>query len=179
LSYQRASKEKPKTQTPVNLIADIVQQLASQLIEKGNPTMEDKITNLYHEYHNVNNNSRPSLEEYFSLFRDVMCCFSKILLVVDALDERANDECGDKLLSELRRLQQPKICLLVTSRSPPTFEFSREFDSQLEVRASDEDLSNYITERIHSYKIFSRYTARDPKFEENVKMAIIKKASGM
>jgi len=179
LSYQRASKEKQTTQTPVNLIADLVQQLASQLIEKGNPAIEDKVTNLYHEYHDVNNNSRPSLEEYLSLFRGVMGCFSKILLVVDALDERANDECGDTLLSELRELQQPKICLLVTSRSPPTFEFNPEFDSQLELRASDEDLSNYIAERIHSHTIFSRYATRDPKFEKNVKMTIIKKASGM
>jgi hypothetical protein len=159
-------------------MADLLQQLVRQLVDIGNPAIEAKFTDLYRQ-HQDTLNSRPSLDEISLLLRDIVDCFSKVHIVIDALDERAEDECGDVLLEEIRKLQQPKICLLATSRSLPIFETEQANVSELEIRATDEDISKYVAERTHRSKILTAYMNRDPTFEETIKSTVTRKANGM
>jgi hypothetical protein len=156
----------------------LLQQLVRQLVERGNHAIKAKFADLYDQYHDARN-TRPSLEEFLSMLRDTVDRFSKVYFVVDALDERAEDECGETLLANIQMLQQPKICLLATSRSEPTLECDSQFISRLHIRACEEDISKYIESRIHSSKFFRGVIKRDPDFENDIKKTIITKADGM
>lgn len=104
-----------------------------------------------HEHHS-RRGTRPSLEEISTTLKSIVRDYSRVYLVVDALDEcPAEDGTRSKLLAEIRGLQKEKgidLRLMVTSRFIPDIEDKFKEVLRLEVRASDKDIEKFVTGRI-------------------------------
>lgn len=165
-NYQRV-----ETQKAVNLLASLLRQIAADCL-----SLPDSVTTLYEQH--FPRGTRPSLEEISKSLHSVVENFSRIIIIIDALDECRNDDSTRSLiLSENRKLQSRfKTKLMATSRDIP--EITQEFhgDLELEVRASDTDLNCYLDEQmIH----LSKYVQRNEELKQKIKRGIIESAEGM
>jgi hypothetical protein len=95
--------------------------------------LSDDVQDLYksHSRHNI----RPKLGEISEILKSETGRYSKIFVVVDALDECAEDKGSrESLLNELRKLQ-PIASLMVTSRFIDSI--AREFEGMLQLENGD------------------------------------------
>jgi hypothetical protein len=164
---------KEQNQTAVNLVASLLKQL----IHQQQSAISDNILKLY-RYH-VDRDTRPSLSEYSRLLYLEIGYFSKVFIVIDALDE-CSEETGARmqLLAEVRKLL-PKIRLLVTSRPISNIEHEFKDAACLEIRASDEDVIQYLKSRIKGQLPLATYARTDPALRDTILNAIVEKARGM
>lgn len=123
--------------------------------------------------------TRPSITEYLNLLRLAVHRYSKVLIVIDALDE-CNEIDGTRraLISELHKLR-PQLSLLVTSRDIPNIQRQLQDAARLEIQANDEDIRNYIKERISSSDRLSMYVKKDSRLHEFIIDTVTKNAKGM
>ena len=159
-------------QTPVNLIASLLQQLVLH-----RSIIPDELEDLYNSH--VDKKSRPSLKECSKLLQAEIGRFSKIFIIIDALDEYIErDGTRDTLLNELRHLPF-NIGLLVTSRYVSTIEYGFNSDRNLEIRANDRDVERYLKSRIARSSQLARHIKADPGLESDIVATIVKNAQGM
>lgn len=121
----------------------------------------------------------PSITDYTGLLRLAVQSYRKVLVVIDALDE-CNEADGTRkaLISELLKLQ-PQLNLLVTSRDLPNLQRQLQDAVCLEIQASDEDIKNYIEERISSSDRLSMYVEQDPSLHKFMIDTVTRNAKGM
>lgn len=159
-------------QTATNLIASLFQQVVQQ-----QSVLSGDVTSLY-DHHNEER-TRPSLPEYIRLLQAHIQRFSRIFIVVDALDECSEDDgVRDLFLAQLRYLL-PNIRLLVTSREITSL--GRAFDdaTRLEIRANEDDLRTYIQVQIEEQALLRSHIKDDPSLKDTIINTIIEKANGM
>ncbi|KAF2234280.1 hypothetical protein EV356DRAFT_485663, partial [Viridothelium virens] len=123
-------------------------------------------------------NQRPQAAELLKLLYAEMQKYSKVYVILDALDECEKDH-GTRLLKELRAFQ-PLVRILITSRFP-VGEDSALFDTteQLRIRASTADLTEYVDKRIESEAKLSNSVRKDPSLGQIIADTIAEKAQGM
>ncbi|KAI1466173.1 ankyrin [Daldinia caldariorum] len=123
---------------------------------------------------------KPTRTQTLNMIRDELTNGSpgKTYIVVDALDECADENERNGFIDSLRSLQ-PLINVLVTSRTT-------HFDSVgfTNVQAfrfipTNEDMSTYINARIRGSKKMSGYVQRKPELEEDIRKSVIERANGM
>lgn len=121
------------------LLASLLKQLA-----ESQPSLLGTMKDLY-KRHKMKR-TRPSLEEISRSLQAVATLYSRVFIIVDALDEcQVSDGCRQRFISGLFSLQAK--CgsnLLVTSRFIP--DITERFDQAitLEIHASNEDVQRYI-----------------------------------
>ena len=122
---------------------------------------------------------RPTLAECANLLQSEVRGFSKIFIVIDALDD-CPESNGTRMsfLMEIRKLQ-PNIHLLVTSRYIPSIEREFEKAARLEICASDGDVRKYLECRIASEPQLVRHVKMDPTLQDTIINALVEKAKGM
>ena len=127
--------------------------------------------------YNERERGRPTFAELATLFSQEMRHFSKVFVVIDALDETSEHEDIRRLvLSELQNLQ---VNLLVTSRYEKSIEQRLEKAERLEICATAADIQTYVTARIPSEPLLARHIQADPTLEETIVNKIIEKSQGM
>ncbi|KAM3066169.1 hypothetical protein ACMFMF_010485 [Clarireedia jacksonii] len=159
-----------------SLLASLLKQLA-----QTRSTLPDPIKNL----HNRRNtkNERPSLNDIKVCLQNIVMLYSRVFILVDALDEcKASENCRSAFISEIFGLQdKSKINLFATSRFIP--EITDLFDESitLEVRASDEDIRRYLRGHIGILPSFVKHNPKLPNEIETaeVETSIIKAVDGM
>jgi hypothetical protein len=146
-------------QTVRNLIASILKQML-----QDSCSISDNIKSLY-KRHNERG-TRPALDELTTELNSEIRMYSKVFIIVDALDECSEDN-GTRA-GFLRSLQSldTSVRLLFTSRDLPSI--GREFQGadRLEIHVNDEDVRRYVEERIanaprlsgHSKELQNRIT---------------------
>ncbi|KAL9118356.1 MAG: hypothetical protein Q9187_005101 [Circinaria calcarea] len=153
----------------------LMSSLLAQLV-KGRSNLPESIRNL-HQRH-VDRGTRPSIEEIITLFHSVSRSYSKIFIVVDALDECSKiDNTRKRLLEELFTLQShTKAGFFATSRENP--EIATLFQGAIlkEIRASDEDVRRYLASRIAE---LPKCVLRDQALQDNIQTEIAKAVDGM
>ena len=100
-------------------------------------------------------------------------------MVIDALDEYTEEDgFRDKFLMGIRKLQ-PNIRLLVTSRWLLNIE--REFDKpiRLEIRATEEDVTTYLNDRIQERKRLKNHIKEDPSLHNTIVDTIMRNSRGI
>jgi hypothetical protein len=113
----------------------------------------------------------PLLDEVRAALTREIGTYSKIFVVVDALDECPDDGIRESLLKELRSL---KVRLLVTSRDIPSITQHFRDATRLDISADDQDMREYIKGRI------GQATRRPVKdLQERVIARVSEKAIGM
>jgi ankyrin repeat domain-containing protein 50 len=147
----------------------LLQQIA---IQQSN--ISDDIRDLFNNH--TTKLTRPFIE--CSTLRTACAPLSKIFVVVDALDECAS-QSTDKFLKELQHIG-PKLHLMITSR-PSIMGVTDYFKDavQLEIRAHNEDIATYLTERLQEESRLKRYIEKDPSLSDDIINTILDKAEGM
>jgi hypothetical protein len=162
-------KEKD-AQTLINLVAGLWAQLV-----RNSGSLPTEVRDLYSTH--VRQNSSPTLDEVSEILQCEIARYSKIFVVIDALDEYPE---GDRstLLKKLRELR-PTINLMVTSRYLDAIANDFEGSPQLEISANVEDVRVYIVGRISGEKRLSRFVGKDAALGENTMNTVAGKAKKM
>lgn len=162
---------KEQNQTAINLAASLLQQIV-----QGQPVVSDDIITIYNQHRRKQ--TRPSLAEYLKLLQSEIHHFSKVFIVIDALDECLDREGIRSFLPELQKLP-PNTHLLVTSRYIRDIEHEFEKAARLEIYARDEDVKSYVEARMGEQHQLVRHIEADPTLRSTISDAIVQKANGM
>ncbi|GAB1313418.1 hypothetical protein MFIFM68171_03628 [Madurella fahalii] len=158
-----------------DLLASLLKQLA-----QGQFYLPERVKSLYDNH--KGKQTRPSWTEISSTLQSVATLYSRVFIVVDALDEcQASDGCRSRFLSEIFTLQAKcGANIFATSRFIPEIISQFSQSTSLEIRASDEDVKSYIGGQIERcmpqlQNLVSRY----PQLEGDVKIGITSAVRGM
>ncbi|KAJ6529213.1 hypothetical protein B0H19DRAFT_1041260 [Mycena capillaripes] len=157
------------TQTLSNLLASLWRQLVA----------DKPISIPTHELHQRHSEkrTRPTFDEIFAILRSTVAEWSRVYLVVDALDEYPEDE-RNTLLEHLTALG-PIVSLMLTSRPHITPPALLPNVAALEIRAADKDIRKYIEERIKKSNRLSMHIRMRPDLRNEIEEKIISVFDGM
>ena len=154
-------------------IGDLLMCLLRQLAQNQS-SLPVSVQDLYDRHYK--NQTRPSFEDVSNTLYSVAAMYSKVFIVVDALDEcQVSEGSRSRLLSEIFTFQQKcNVNILATSRFIPEIIENFKGYTWLEIRAHDEDVRAYLEGRIsRSGRKFLR------TLPESIKTNIIKAVGGM
>jgi len=134
----------------------------------------DPVTDLYTRH--MNKLTRPSLEEISKVLHSVTALFSRVFIIVDALDECQVTD-GRRFLNGVFHLQaECGANLFATSRFTPEITEMFKGSVTLEIRASDEDVRSYLDGHMFQLPSFVR---RNPELREEIMTSIVPAVDGM
>ncbi|KAG5655135.1 hypothetical protein KAF25_001908 [Fusarium avenaceum] len=156
-----------------DILASVLRQLTQCL-----SSLPDSIKSLYKQ-HNTKR-TRPSRDEILGLLQSVLPIYSRVFLVVDALDEcQASVECRRRFVSELFNLQMKfGINIFATSKHIPEIIslFKANLSKEIEIRASPEDVARYLEGRM---KELSSCVQQNRQLQEDITTGISETVDGM
>lgn len=154
---------------------DLLISLLKQLSEQRQ-ALPDCVEALFTR-HNTRH-TRPLSNEISRNLQSVAAMYSKVFIIVDALDEcQVTDGSRKRLLTEIFNLQTNcKVSFLATSRPIPNITDNFTEDTRLEIRATKEDLRRYLEGQS---SLLPSCVRRNPQLEEEVMVAILQAVEGM
>jgi hypothetical protein len=158
-------------QSVYGLLCALLKQVVQNRIDFAAP-----VTALYDQYSPRQN--RPSLNEIFTALLNVCSSYSRVYVVVDALDE-CSDQTGtrNQLIERLRDLQmKTNVRLLFTSRIIPEITEKFRLDTTLEIQASEEDVEQFVAGQIPRLPSCIR---RNDELTRTVQSKIVEAVGGM
>jgi hypothetical protein len=125
--------------------------------------------------------TEPLIEEILEILKREMGYFSRVFILVDALDEcsgGSQDWSGSDFLSELCNLPE-MASTLITSRHND--DLARDFPNSvtLPIEARANDLELYIKGRLKKERRLLQILRRDPTLEKEIVETIVRKADQM
>ncbi|KAF3284216.1 hypothetical protein TWF970_011436 [Orbilia oligospora] len=143
LAYIYYDMRQTKLQNANHILASLLKQLA-----ETQSSLFPGIKDLYTHHHP--RHTRPSFDELSKVLRSIMNTYSKVFLVIDALDEsRTSDGFQRLILTEIFYLRnQHNANIFITSRNIPEITEMFKEGKSLEIRARDVDIEKYIKGRI-------------------------------
>ncbi|KAI5456455.1 nucleoside phosphorylase [Mariannaea sp. PMI_226] len=179
IAYIYCNFRKNEEQTVENMLASLLKQLsASQL---SPPRSLESL----HDVHK-SRQTRPTMDEISSTLQYVVESFSRVFIVVDALDEcQASNGCRARLISEISELQSKcGVNALVTSRFIPEITEMFEGAMSTEIRATDDDLQRYLDGHMPQLPKFdgcstSQQGELQDQLQEEIKTGITKAVDGV
>ncbi|KAF3918254.1 Ankyrin-1 [Orbilia brochopaga] len=156
-------------------VEDLVASLLKQLVQ-GLPELTDSIRSLYNKH--KGKQMRPSFHEVTEVLQSVASIYSRLFIIIDALDEcQTSPGCRARLLGEIFGLQtNHRANIFATSRTIADVKEIFEGSMTLEIRAMEEDIQRYIDSHIMYLPTF---VGRDPALQEEIKTGIIGTVDGM
>ena len=161
----------PEAQSISNIMAGVWLQMTA-----FNDLSDDAIT-LYAR--NTETGTRPTVEETLQLVEHEAKKCSKVLLVIDALDE-LSEASGLQLLRAAKALGG-NIRLMITSRLSPGRQHTTSLQGldHYDISACGPDLNMYIDARINSDATLTRFCDDTPDLRESIKKGTVTKAGEM
>ncbi|KAJ7500122.1 hypothetical protein FB451DRAFT_1430993, partial [Mycena latifolia] len=152
-----------EAQTPSNLLASIWRQL---VVHKsiGSFALE-----LYHQH--SEKGTRPSEHEIQQLLRCTLTEYSKVYVIVDALDEYPDEQ--RHILCKHLVAMGPTVNLMLTSR--PHIYLG---DEAVDIYAQDDDVWRYVDEQIKISPQLSNHVKAEPGIRQSI-LSISSRANGM
>ncbi|UPL02804.1 hypothetical protein LCI18_013738 [Fusarium solani-melongenae] len=156
-------------------IGDLLASVLKQLTQCRS-SLPDSVKNLYDRH--KTKRTRPSLNEILGLLQSVAAIYSRVFIIVDALDEcSASDGCRTRFLSELFNLQaRHRINIFATSRFIPEIMDRFETSISMEIRATPDDVARYLQGHIGQLPSFVQ---RDRQLQEEIMTGISEAVDGM
>ncbi len=161
-------------QTATNLIGSLLQQVLQK-----KSVISDGIMTMYWQH--LSQRTRPSLSDLSSSLRLESKDFTNVFVLVDALDEctEANG-VRESLLEELRgQLVEPNTHLMITSRFITGLEYDSNEVMVLEIRASDDDIEEYLHCRMLKERRLARHVENDERLHDAIIRTIVNSSKGM
>ncbi|KAH8592634.1 hypothetical protein B0O99DRAFT_597075 [Bisporella sp. PMI_857] len=171
IAYIYCNFRRQEEQKIDGLLASLLKQLA-----KSQQPLLGAVEELYDRHRTKR--TRPSLDEISRSLQVVTALYSRVFIIVDALDEcQMSDGCRQRFLSSLFNLQAKyRANLFATSRPISSIEREFEGNSRLEIRASEEDVRKYLDGNLFRLPGF---VARSPDLQKEIKTGIAKAVNGM
>ncbi|EHK19820.1 uncharacterized protein TRIVIDRAFT_171764 [Trichoderma virens Gv29-8] len=143
IAYIYCNFKKQEEQKIYDLLASVLKQLA-----ESQSWLPESIKKLYNRH--KAKRTRPSLDEILTVLQSVTIIYSRIFIIVDALDEcQASSGCRARLISELSNLQMRNgVNIFATSRIIPEIREKFKGSKEVEIRAYDEDVRRYLDSQI-------------------------------
>ncbi|KAF7345856.1 putative ankyrin repeat protein [Mycena venus] len=158
-----------ETHSPTNLLAAIWQQLVVTT------PISPRVSKLYQK-HRAQGTSL-SLQEVYSVLHSAIQEFSRVFIVVDALDEYPEEE-RETLLRHLWSLG-PAVGLMLTSRPHINIHHVISNFKSVDVRAAEEDIRKYVEAQIEKSSRLSRHINNSSTLRELIEEKIVKRSDGM
>ena len=158
-------------QSTAKYLASLLQQL---IIQRG--SVPDQIKEIY-TAHNKKITS-PTFPEYLELLKAQMHKFTRVYIVIDALDEctEANN-VREELLGGI--LQLPTFTnIMITSRYIPVVEDFFQGALRLDISARDNDIHLHVRTRL-AEKTWARRVRLDSVLQTKIAKSIVERAGGM
>ncbi|KAH8692876.1 ankyrin repeat-containing domain protein [Talaromyces proteolyticus] len=154
-----------------DLLASLLKQLAQAQL-----SLPDNVRDLYGQHYK--RGTLPSLDQISRNLHAVISKFTKVFIVVDALDECENvNKLCYIFLSKIFHLQNKhELNFLATSRFIPEIEAMFEGTPCLEIQANSEDVKRYLRE---SLGCLPRFVSRSTELQEEITAEITKNIGGM
>ncbi|KAF3062635.1 putative ankyrin repeat protein [Trichoderma lentiforme] len=126
-----------------NLLASVLKQLA-----ESQSCLSESIKSLYSRH--KAKRTRPSINEILTVLQSVTLMYSRIFIIVDALDEcQESSGCRARFISELSSLRKNNGAnIFATSRFIPDIRDKFKGSKEVEIRAHDEDVRKYLESQI-------------------------------
>jgi hypothetical protein len=171
VAYLYCNYKRQADQTTPNLLAAMLKQLV-----QDRPSIAQPLSSLY-DHHQVRR-TRLSLDETVSTLRSVLESYSKVYIVIDALDEcLERDGTRSQLLKLCRSLQgQTDLRLMATSRHISNIVEEFKDMPQVEVRASNADVRRFVVGKID---VLAKCVQRDSNLQELVQNKVAEAVDGM
>ncbi|KAH8733670.1 hypothetical protein BGZ61DRAFT_528933 [Ilyonectria robusta] len=171
LAYLYCNFRREGEQKMENFLASLVRQLSQK-----HARLPDTVKSIYQRH--KGEGTRPSVVELSKALKLVTDMYSRVFVVVDALDEcQKVDGSRGKLLSELFDLQASHgVNIFATSRFIPEIvdEFSE--GASLEIRASPEDVLAYLDGNMSR---LPRFVLQNQTLQDEIKTKIVEAVDGM
>jgi Cdc6-like AAA superfamily ATPase len=140
ISYLYCNFRRHDDQKAEDLLANLLKQLA-----RGQSCLPDSVKSLYKSH--KNKHTRPSFDDLSRTLRSVAANYSKVFIIIDAIDEcRVDNGCRTRLLTEIFSVQaECGINIFATSRfNIPEVMTHFNNGPSIEIRARDEDVERYL-----------------------------------
>ncbi|KFY23766.1 hypothetical protein V491_02414 [Pseudogymnoascus sp. VKM F-3775] len=156
-------------------LEDLVASLLKQLVQEQ-PSVPNSLKSLYGLH--KNKRTRPSFDEVLKVLQSTITSYSTTFIIIDGLDEcQLSSGSRRKFISEIFNLQaKTGLNLFVTSRFIPSIIEEFNGSASLEIRASHEDVQNYLDGHM---LYLPSFVMRRPDLQEEIKNKIIKAVDGM
>jgi len=158
-------------------VESMLKALLKQLVQ-GRPNITATVRQMYDNHQK--RGTQPSLSDVFQVLQSVCSDYSKVYMMVDALDECiSTNGTRNKFINTLRKLQDDNkgdVRLLFTSRD--ISDITRRFHSDpiLEVRASEEDVRRFVAGQMPDLPTCIQH---DEELKEAVQKGIVEAVDGM
>lgn len=171
IAYIYCNFQRQGEQNVDNLLLNLLKQLA-----ESHSSLPESVKSLYN--HHKTKQTRPSLDEASTVLQSVAAVYSRIFLIVDALDEcQVSDGCRARFLSELSNFQSRyRANIFATSRFIPDIINHFKPSIPLEVRASQKDVARYLEGHIGQLPSFVR---QNRELQEEIIKGISEAVDGM
>ncbi|KAH9207677.1 ankyrin repeat protein, partial [Leptodontidium sp. 2 PMI_412] len=165
-NFRRQGEQQPK---------DLLESLLRQLAEVQ-ASLPESVMALYNKH--KGRRTRPSLDEISTSLRSVVAVFSKVFIIVDAIDEcQVLGGYRSKFLSKIFALQkETKVKLFATFRT--NLDIEKNFKGHLsrEILASDRDVQTYLDGHMSQ---LHECVSSSPKLQEEIKAVFSMTVGGM
>lgn len=170
IAYIYCNFRRQDDQTADDLFASIVKQLAYK--ENGLP---EELKSLYKKHETKK--TRPSFNELYQILGSTVATYSRIFIIIDALDECSQDD-RVRFLDEILSLQQNYLSVNIFATARPIVLIQDKFRKypQEEILATEEDISKYLEGNMAGLPSFVQSNIL---LQEEIKTAIIKSVQGM
>ena len=158
-------------QTPANLLANVWMQI------RGKGRLAPEMEELYASAATKGSSARPRLDDIIKILKAEVDRYAKVYVVIDALDE-CEPAYRIRLLTELKALQ-PKVKLMVTSRFFDAFGADMGIDTDVEIRATDDDIKRFVQERVSTTPRLGRWITADPSLQAMIETKVTEAAQNM
>ena len=170
-AYVYCDYKRQDEQTPINLTASILKQMLQY-----QASLAEGVLDKYRYHHEKG--TQPKFDEIFEMIESSMTHWSRVYLIVDALDELGNDgQVRQTLIGALRRLQGlHRFNLMITSRYIPLLPSDFYEPLCMDIQASPDDIRRYVAGHIVD---LPSCVKKNSELQETIAVAIIKTAEGM
>jgi ankyrin repeat domain-containing protein 50 len=159
-------KEQNEQSVPV-LIASLLKQMV-----QDRPTISENVKVFYERHRHQN--TRPILDDFIEALKVEIGTYSRVFILVDALDECENHETRANLLRILRSiLTSGTVRLLVTSRDLLSIAGEFRATKRLDIIAHNQDIRRYLEGRIATGPTHLK------RLQEYIISQVVQNAAGM
>jgi NACHT domain len=171
IAYLYCNFRRRDEQKASGLLANLLKQLC-----QTRSSLPDSVKALYDQY--KNKRTRPLLDEISRTFQSVAAMYSRVFIIIDALDEcQASDGCRTRFLTEIFKIQAKSGAnVFATSRFIPEITEKFEGNISLEIRASEEDVRRYLDG--HMFRL-PGFVNHNPELQEEIRIRIVQLVQGM
>ncbi|KAJ9419395.1 hypothetical protein FOXG_06622 [Fusarium oxysporum f. sp. lycopersici 4287] len=173
IAYIYCNFQRTHEQKATDLLASLLKQLAQR-----RPTLPDSVGKMYKRHHRYQ--TRPLFDEISTTLQSVSTLYSRVFIVIDALDEcQASGGCRSRLLNGIFDLQEnSKAKIFATSRDIPEIseKFRKRRSLEIEIYAHDVDVHRYLDGNMFQMQYS---VGCNPELEREIKTRITQSARGM